>query len=322
MSVHFENIRDEIDQVISSISLAQETISKIGSDNSVLSLARLEKEMKKLRFEAINLNRATQNVSFGQLFELDLSNIFAMYVNQYQLIKEEIETLTRKLISGNLDNEERKSIEAILEAYNALADQMDSITQEITGTTVKSLSESIAEAFLNGEDAAEAWGDKVNDIIKRILIQQLSVKYLTGPVQSALDTLMKNTADGLEPWEADLFKLQIQTLADSVGPAFDAARNALKTIGVELTPSTTDTKGMTGAIQNITEETAGLIAGQFSAIRVDVKAIIMEVAKGQLIMDQGLSYLSEIARNTRHNEKLNNISAGIDEMNRIMKERL
>jgi hypothetical protein len=316
MNVHFEEMRVNIDGVISSLQKAQEAIVNIGSGNSVLSLARLEREMKLLRTEAEALNYATRNVSYGPTwFEMDFSNIFGEYVSQVQLIRDEIELLTKKLTSGNLNNAQRESIEAVLDSYNALISQIDSITQQMTGTTVRALSESLAEAFLNGIPAAEAWGEEVSNIIKRITVTEMSTRYLVEPIQKAIDTLMKGTADGLDTWEAAQFKATMDQLAQSVGPAFAAAREALQGIGIDITSQATDLSPVTGAISAITEESASLIGGQLMATRNDLKVIVQQALAQAEKMDLNLAYLSEIAKNTRYNERLVSIDEQLKQVN-------
>lgn len=322
MSVHFEDLREEIDRTVSSINTAQESLSNLGSNNASLSLARLEKELKKLKKEAESLNYATRNVGYGQLFEMDLINILQGYVNNYKLIKGEIEELTKKLISGNLNNDQRESIEALLESYNAVAGKIDDITSQLTGTTFTQLSDSLAEAFLSGIEGAEAWGDSVDNVIKRIMVSTLSAKYLTAPVQEAMDKLMKNSADGLEPWEASMFKNTIEQLSESVAPAFAAAREALKSIGIDMGASTTDTQGLTGTISGITEETGGMIAGNLMGIRFDLKEVTRQMLQASADMRQALAYQAEIATNTRHNSRLVNILEQLELMNVTLRDKL
>lgn len=322
MSVYFEQLRDEIDKTINSISIAKDAIANLGGDYATFSFARLEKEMKKLRKEADALNTATKNVGFGQLFDLDLINLLGGYINEYKMIKEDIEELTKKLISGNINNDQRKSIEAVLDSFNALANQINDITQQITGTTFTDLSNSLADAFLSGTDAAEAWGESVTAIIKRVMVTQLSTQYLIGPVQDAMDTLMKDTSDGLTIWEANRFKETIKQLSESVGPAFEAAREALSSVGIDLGASTTDTKGLSGSITGITEETGGMISGHLYGIRFDIKEVIRRMALTSEDMTLSLAYQAEIAANTRHNTRLVNINEQLEKMNKTLETKL
>lgn len=149
---------------------------------------------------------------------------------------------------GQLSDAQRSAIEAVLNSYNDLLGQLDNITQEIIGTTVQSLAESIAEAFLTGEDAAESWGQKVNDVIKYIATKQLTAELLVPSIKQATDKLVKDTEGGLSTDEARSFREAIEAITTNVGPAFEAAREALSKVGIDLGASTTDTKGLTGQL--------------------------------------------------------------------------
>ena len=59
-------------------------------------------------------------------------------------------------------------------------------------------------------------------------------------------------------------------------------------------------EGMSGAIKNITEETANILEGYMNAIRLDTR-------QGVLIAEQSAIHLSEIATNTRYNRYLESI---------------
>jgi hypothetical protein len=72
----------------------------------------------------------------------------------------------------------------------------------------------------------------------------------------------------------------------------------------------------------MTEETGGMIAGQMMGIRFDVKNVIAEMLKNRQSFEDNLTYMAEIAKNTRHNYRLEAIETGITETNRILKEKL
>jgi len=91
-----------------------------------------------------------------------------------------------------------------------------------------------------------------------------------------------------------------------------AYQEMLKAAGVEwetiqslldsLSTGTEDVKveGLTGAIAGITEETAGLLAGQFQAIRINTVEVLTN-------MESIIIINSQIADNTSYNHYLENI---------------
>lgn len=68
----------------------------------------------------------------------------------------------------------------------------------------------------------------------------------------------------------------------------------------DLFDATNQANNLAGAIKGVTEETAGLIAGQMNAIRMNQAHVLA-------LMDEQLAYQMEIAENTRHNRKLNQL---------------
>jgi hypothetical protein len=80
-----------------------------------------------------------------------------------------------------------------------------------------------------------------------------------------------------------------------------------------------DANALTGAIRGITEESANVIAGQLMGVRVDFKQLLLSQARTAEIFESSLGYMAEIAGNTRHNVKLNDIDARLEEMNRYLK---
>ena len=99
----------------------------------------------------------------------------------------------------------------------------------------------------------------------------------------------------------------LQGLEQTAGIVTDAAAAA-------------DTTGLAGAIKGITEETAGMIAGQMYAIREHMASLRRFQAGEQLdIMNQTVTHLAEIASNTRHNQKLNSIDDRLKDTNAYLK---
>lgn len=321
LNVHFENLQKNIEKTLNSIQIVGQTLSNLGDSGVTRAISVIESQLKTVGKEAQALNKELTNKTYGPRRDFNTS-VYKDIQKQIVDIEKEITALTDKLLRGQLSDAQRKAIEAVLTSYNQLLEGLDNITQEIIGTTVQSLSEGIAEAFLSGEDAAEAWGQKVNDVIKYIMLKQLTADLLTDRIKGATDQLVKDTEGGLTKDEALKFKETLAAITTEVGPAFDAAREALKAIGIDMGASTTDTKGLSGAISGITEETGSLIGGQLMGIRYDVKEIIRRMLIYNEDMVRSLAYQAEIASNTRHNARLVNINEQLEKMNKTLEARL
>jgi hypothetical protein len=99
---------------------------------------------------------------------------------------------------------------------------------------------------------------------------------------------------------------------------WQAIQNIASQIGLQLTDVSENldeaesVTGLAGAISGITEETAGLLAGQFQAIRINTVGILNN-------MESIIIINSEIAENTRYNKYLLNI---LDRLNNMSESSL
>lgn len=111
------------------------------------------------------------------------------YAQQMLLIDEQIEQEKSKKKS---DDSAIKEMEQKLdEIYAKMNDLINSMVEDIIGGSAEDiadqLSDAFFEAFRNGEDAAKAWGDKVNDIVADIVRRMLVQKFLTDRIGKVID---------------------------------------------------------------------------------------------------------------------------------------
>lgn len=300
----FLNLQENVEKMINSINVATEALGNIGGANIRVTLSTLYSELYKVQASASDLVKKIGTGYYGQqnysaLGYNSASSFYTQWQNQIAPLEESINKLSQRLMSaGGLSDDQREAVVAVLESYNSLMAEMDAITQELTGTTVNELGNSLAEAFLQGEDAAEAWGDKVNSIIKNVIIKQMTAELLQKPIQKAIDTLIADTNGGLSVDEANKFKTAIEQLSNSVQPAFEAAAKALGDIGIDLASGATASKGMTGDIQRVTEDTASALAGNISAIRLNMQRMIDQGGDSMSLLQKSLEYQQRTADNT------------------------
>ncbi|WP_159517713.1 tape measure protein [Sunxiuqinia indica] len=336
LSDHFKAIQEQIDDMLSSIDIATQSLSNMGSSAVSQSLFSIQRRMSDLADEAKRLNDELGGASYSRRRSPSYVSFYGDLVNEATSLTDEIQALSERLIGGNVSNDQREAIEAVLSSYNALMAQIDTITQEVTGTTVQNLADSLADVFLSGEDAAVAWGEKVDEVIKNVIVKQLTADLLTLPIQDAVKQLIKDSTDGertgrggsseeinigLTPEEAANFRESVQEIYDSAQPAFQAMIDSFSEYGFDF-GSATNSKGLTGAIKGITEETAGLIAGHLTGLRFDVRAIVAQIAAGQEDTVQRISYLKQIADNTKYNKHLVEIKDEMIGMHKTLKDGL
>ena len=157
------------------------------------------------------------------------------------------------------------------------------------------LTDSIVEAWSKGEDAATAYHDKVQELIKDLTKNILSQKIMEMALQPTLDKLKT-----LLQQKGKLDEVDIPGIADDLIKAGDNAiegitniLDALKEKGWDL--SENGTLSVSNSIKSITEDTADLLASYLNAIRLDV-SVNRENLRLILVAVQAVPELNNIAR--------------------------
>lgn len=285
---YFEQLKIKISAVVEKISTLNSVLAKLGSSSSVMGVKLLQSEMFNLANDAARLNEqlktmavsdgggrrgsttqgASANGGRSDATEIESSRrrIVIDLIKQTEYLNQQIIMLSNKLLDPNLTEDQRKAIESVLNGYIEIVDAIDASIQSITGTSINELSNAIVDAFLAGENAAEAWGNKVTDIIRYMVKQQLVAQLLTKPITQAIQTLVADSEDTLTPEEALKFKNTIKGITEDVSPAIAAAAAALKQVGIDLSTTTTSS-GISKGIQALTEDTGRRLEGLINSIR-------------------------------------------------------
>lgn len=205
------------------------------------------------------------------------------------------------------DNDKLKEYEsAVKDNLNAIQDTINKMREDILGMDVSSaaneLGGAIIDAFAAGEDAAQAWGNKVNDIVGDVIRKMLIQKLVEEPVGNIINKYMAQWVDS----EGNFLgfdsvmntALQMGNELSAIGPGLSAALSALpddikKYITGNETGSNESKTALSGAIKGVSEDTAGVISGQLNAMRIS-QADSISVLRQQLIS------LSQIEVNTRN----------------------
>lgn len=193
--------------------------------------------------------------------------------------------------------------EQIAEAGRSIEDIIKEITESITQTSATELADSLAdalvEAFESGGDAAKAFGEVANDVLKNAVLNALKLQFLEKPLQKAIQQLQKDmgfdeegngTFDGLTQVEQDRFKTAIQ----AAGANFSAAMDMYKDLISGLDEN--DPSSLSGAIKGASQESIDLLAGQTNAVRVN-QVTSLQLVRQQLThlanMDSTLGVISQ-----------------------------
>lgn len=218
--------------------------------------------------------------------------------------KQAIEELYGKLLRGDIDGNNEEKYKAAAEELRLLIEQLESNTEQyeelrnryneyITGTTADSIIDSIARGFEEGKTSAEDFADTFEKLMKNAMLQALKMQALEIPLKQFYEQFANFSEDGLTSDEINNLREAYDSIIGNAQSQWEQLQEILDIS--DALPD--DANSLSGAIKGVTEETAGLIAGQMNAIRINQ-------AHALALMDEQLANLSEIASNTRYNRLL------------------
>lgn len=243
---------------------------------------------------------------------------------QQIMLQEQInaENSKKKTDNGAIQDWENKIQELGEQAVTIINEMVEDIMGGSSTEIAQQLSDAFFEAFQNGEDAAEAWGDKVNEIVADVLKRMLVSKFLEEPLGQIFDkykskwfkdgqfmgidtviqsmTEFSNDLNGLYPMFSEGFQEILNALPDSlknylVG-ATDATREASE-------------KGIATASQESVDRLEGratAIQGHTYSISENTKLLVMNtglILQSVLNIERNTDYLAERALSVDTNLK-------------------
>ena len=167
------------------------------------------------------------------------------------------------------------------------------------------LTDTIVSAWAKGEDAVDAYREKVKDMVrdvtKNIVSQKIMEKALKKPLEWLTGIL--DEKGKLDETDMNDFADKLYEVGENVVPQLTGIFDALKNKGLDLREN--GSSSTTNSIKGITEETADLLTSYVNSIRLDLSVVremqgkflpeMSEIAKSQL------TQLNLIARNTLRN---------------------
>ena len=280
---------------------------------------QIDKQIEKHQAAADDLANAYTQLSW----EIDR----ALGNDYYRLQQKSIENLEqqKKEIQEmqRLEEEKKKTDDSKVKDYieqqkdidRQIQDAYDEIAEDILQTTGKDfadeLGNALVDAFSKGEDAAEAFEETVNDVLKNAIVNQLKRNFLEQQLQNALNDLQDDMGywsgekfifNGLTDSEIADFKRKVQAAADNYNQALEIYKDLFEDLEIDDSEDS-----LTGAVKGVSEETANILAGQMNAIRINQ----MESTQ---VLRQSLQALNTIANNTAYMRLLQDILSVVRNM--------
>jgi hypothetical protein len=224
---------------------------------------------------------------------------------------EEIAELSAK---GLLSEDAEGYFQALVKAKEEGAEISDLLDEQTlkwkelaTGTTQEAIVDSIVQGFMAGKKSAADFATTFEDLMAGAMQNALSEK-LNSRAQSWYDDFYEKSKDGLTDAERTQLKSSYdQMIADT---AADKARLE-EVSGVSMSDDTYSQSGIQGDISNMTEETGSALAGQVTAMRLNVSALLLNSKSSLDKIGAVLTTLEAIKTNT---DRLNRIDETLNYM--------
>lgn len=256
----------------------------------------------------------------------DAKNQLANIALQQLLIQEQIrnEDAKKKTDHGKIADWERQIIELGEEANKIINDIVEEIMGGSAADLASELGDAFIEAFRAGEDAAEAWGEKVDDIVANVIKRMLVSKYLEEPLGDIFDKYKSKWYKDGEFAGIDAIMESMNGFANdlnAVGDEFQTIWDSLPDSIKNLITVTDDAReaserGIATASQESVDENNGrltVIQGHTYTMNENVKLIV-------LLGDKILEAINIIRANTEYCKRLDNIDKQISSMRNKLDE--
>lgn len=167
------------------------------------------------------------------------------------------------------------------------------------------LTDTVVSAWAKGEDAVDAYKNKVKEMVREVIKNIVSQKIMENALKKPIEWLtgILDKKGKLDETDINDFADKLYQVGENVVPQLTGIIDALDKKGPGLREN--GSSSLTNSIKGITEETGDLFASYLNAIRLDVSVIremqgkflpeMSEISKSQL------TKLNLIARNTLRN---------------------
>ena len=245
--------------------------------------SELTKQIKDLRYE---LEKAQRTGDMFSLQQLQIENL----KKQQVMIREQIESEKDK---KDTDWDKITQWEEKIKDIDTEIDDMGrTMIETLAGTDVKSaideFADALVEAYDQGGDAAEALGKKTKDVLRNAVIEALKRQFLAKGINDAVEYLGDAMSDSQL---SDAEKAKFEAMVSQAGNLFNDALNGLG----DWIRNTEEKAGdaLTGAVQGMSEETGGIVAGRLNAVVINQSDLLV-------MMRQHLLYQAAISTNTEN----------------------
>lgn len=240
--------------------------------------AELTKQIKDLRYE---LEKAQRTGDMFDLMQLQTENLRKQQV----LIREQIESEKDKKDTDwdKISQWEEK----IKDIDTQIQDIERSMMETLAGTDVKTaideFADALVEAYDQSIDRAEVLGKKTKEVLRNAVKEALKRQFLAKGINDAVEYLGSAMQDNTL---TDQERAHFEAMVNQAGNLFN---NALDGIGDWIKNAEEKTADpLTGAVQGMSEETGGIVAGRMNAVVIN-QSEQLEMTRQLLLFQAAIS---------------------------------
>lgn len=325
-----------------------------------------KKVMESMSASSIPKNEEAINSIIQTYANLDYSMGKALGEEKYAQSRSQLESLAKQQAETyaqlQAEEDKKKTDQSAVEEYKRQIAELgaemkavlDEMTEDIVGGSATDIANQLGDAFFEafgrGEDAAEAWGKKVDEIVRDIVKRMLITKYLEPKIGEIFDKYQDSWFDengnflGIDTVLASMtgFSNDLKALGDEYNQIATAVNDGLDNV-FDPGEEATEKSGFATASQESIDE----LTGKFTALQIIgtmlsasaqernqiLSAISNDIAtmrgNSTLMLEhtedirtmfiQSVMYLKDISDNTA---SLISIESKISKMNETLKNKL
>ncbi|WP_302373891.1 tape measure protein [Alistipes timonensis] len=284
----------------------------------------LTKSAEKLAIAYANIEYTADKALGAEKFsnaKAQLENI----AKQQLLIQEQIrnEDAKKKTDHGQIAEWERQ-IQELGEEANKIINE---IVEEIIGGSASDLANKLGDAFIEafraGEDAAEAWGKKVDDIVADVIKRMLISKYLEEPLGEIFDKYKSKWYKDGEFAGIDAimesmngFANDLNSVGDEFQAIWDALPDSIKNL-ITVTDEAANREASERGIATASQESVDENNGRLTVIQSHTYTMNENVKLLVLFSDKMLETTNAIRENSEFCKKLDKLDNIDKEVTRL-----
>lgn len=177
------------------------------------------------------------------------------------------------------------------------------------------ITDSIVEAWANGEDAAKAYEESVSDIMRNVAAKMAQQAIIEQYMNTFLKPFLDEFAAKNGVMDADMYS-ELANIVDGTGDRIEQVQLFLEELekvmnekGLSLKSEMSNSSSLSKGIQSVTEDTANLLGSYLNSIRQDVSVnrtlfeqlVSVSVPRMSMIAEAQLQQLQMVVANTKRN---------------------